>query len=82
MRFLFISVFDALYFIVGSELEEAAAAILNQQQSTLNAVLDQLAHRFAERYSHTVTQYSHAFSDIFPDVRIGYKTKIYVFLSQ
>jgi protein unc-13 len=33
----------------GSELEADAAAILNQQQSTLNVVLDSLAHRFAER---------------------------------
>ena len=33
----------------GSDLEADAAAILNQQQSTLNVVLDALAHKFAER---------------------------------
>ena len=33
----------------GQELEEDAASILNQLQSTLNGVLDQLAHKFAER---------------------------------
>jgi hypothetical protein len=34
---VYLSLFDAIYYVVGSELEEAAAAILNQQQSTLNA---------------------------------------------
>jgi hypothetical protein len=32
-----LSLFDKLYDVVDSELEEAAAAILNQRQSTLNA---------------------------------------------
>merc|ERR1719167_582120 len=35
----------------GQELEEDAASILNQLQSTLNGVLDQLAHKFAESIS-------------------------------
>merc|ERR1740128_174800 len=35
----------------GSELEADAAAILNQQQSILNTVLDALAHRLAESIS-------------------------------
>jgi hypothetical protein len=34
---LSLSLFDAFYYGVGSELEKAAAAILNQQHSTLNA---------------------------------------------
>jgi len=40
----------------GKDLEEDAAALLNQLQSRLNLVLDELARIFATRYSfHSLT---------------------------
>ena len=47
--FLEIDCIYCLQSMGGKELEEDAASILNQLQSTLNGVLDQLAHKFAER---------------------------------
>eukprot|EP00090_Calanus_glacialis_P020380 TRINITY_DN3135_c0_g1_i1.p1 TRINITY_DN3135_c0_g1~~TRINITY_DN3135_c0_g1_i1.p1 ORF type:complete len:2025 (-),score=403.35 TRINITY_DN3135_c0_g1_i1:1587-7220(-) len=55
----------------GQELEEDAASILNQLQSTLNGVLDQLAHKFAESISPKVDNSVKKMGKLLQDVKGG-----------